>query len=42
MGFWSSLAALFVRDTVKAYSDAKKEVNAEIKKITGFYTNGNI
>lgn len=36
MGFWSSLAALFVRDTVKAYSDAKKEVNAEIKKNHGF------
>lgn len=36
MGFWSSLSALFVRDTVKAYSEAKKEVNAEIKRNDGF------
>lgn len=36
MGFWSTLTALFVRDTVKAYSDAKKEVKDEIKKNHGF------
>ena len=36
MGLLSSLSAHFIRDSVKAYSDAKKEVRAEIEKNHGF------